>query len=534
MKFTYILLTAVLIAFTSCDSNQKSKEIAEAVKPSEVSQFVLPVLVNKEKNKIFKFSLTVDEQKITDELAPVKSILVNFEGTTDLKNIGEASVYHAKTENFKEATLLSSVSEISKEVSFQGVLDLEPGNNYFWLSVKLNGTPELSNKIKAIPETIVFNNGGVLNLLNEPAPAQRLGVAIRNKFDDDVDTYRIPGLATTKDGTLIAVYDIRYNSAVDLQEDVDVGMSRSTDGGQTWEPMKVIMDMGEYGGLPQDENGIGDPAVLVDENTGTIWVAALWLHGNKDKRAWWASDQGMTPEETGQFMLVKSEDDGLTWSEPINITQQIKNPDWKLFFNGPGMGITMKDGTLVFPAQFKDKEAIPHSTIIYSKDRGKTWKVGTGAKSETTEAQVVQLTDGSLMLNMRDDRNRANRKDPQNGRSVAITTDLGATWTEHSTSRKALIEPNCMASIITTEVKDKGHVLFFSNPDSKTKRDHITIKTSFDDGMTWPEEYQIELYEESNYGYSCLTKIDEDYLGILYEGSGDLYFQKIAIEELIK
>ena len=91
-----------------------------------------------------------------------------------------------------------------------------------------------------------------------------------------------------------------------------------------------------------------------------------------------------------------------------------------------------------------------------------------------------------------------------------------------------------MASIIGTGVKDKGQGLFFSNPDSKTKRDHITIKTSFDDGMTWPVEHQIELYEESNYGYSCLTRIDEDYLGILYEGSGDLYFQKIAIEELIK
>ncbi|UNY97738.1 exo-alpha-sialidase [Zhouia spongiae] len=534
MKFISILLTVVFVAFTSCNSNRISNEIAEAVKPSEVNQFILPVLVNKEKNKILKFSLTVDEQKIADKLPPVKSIRVNFNGTTDLEDIGEAAVYYATTDNFKEAALLSSVSDVSEEVSFDGNLDLEPGDNFFWLSVKLNGSPELSNKIKAVPESIEFNNAGVLNLLNESAPAQRLGMAIRNKFDDDVDTFRIPGLTTTKDGTLIAVYDIRYNSAVDLQEDVDVGMSRSTDGGQTWEPMKVIMDMGEYGGLPQDENGIGDPAVLVDKNTGTIWVAALWLHGHKDKRAWWASDRGLTPEETGQFMLVKSEDDGLTWSEPINITRQIKNPDWKLFFNGPGMGITMKDGTLVFPAQFKDKESIPHSTIIYSKDGGETWKVGTGAKSETTEAQVVQLTDGSLMLNMRDDRNRAGRKDAQNGRSIAVTTDLGATWTEHSTSRKALKEPNCMASIIGAEVKDKGQVLFFSNPNSKTNRDHITIKTSFDDGQTWPEEHQIELYEESNYGYSCLTRIDEDYLGILYEGNGDLYFQKIAIEELIK
>src|SRR5690606_14202146 len=187
---------------------------------------------------------------------------------------------------------------------------------------------------------------------------------------------------------------------------------------------------GTYGGLPQDENGIGDPAVLVDKHPGTSWVSALWVHGKKDKRAWWASKEGMTPEQTGQLMLINSEDDGKTWSKPINITKQIKDPSWKLFFNGPGNGITMKDGTLVFAAQYKGEKAIPHSTIVYSKDAGENWHVGTGAKSETTEAQVVELSDGILMLNMRDDRNRKNRKDSINGRSIAITKDLGKTWTE--------------------------------------------------------------------------------------------------------
>lgn len=85
--------------------------------------------------------------------------------------------------------------------------------------------------------------------------------------------------------------------------------------------------------------------------------------------AWNSSKSGMTPEETGQFVLVKSEDDGLTWSEPINITSQIKNPKWRLFFNGPGMGISMKNGTLVFPAQYRDQKGVPHSTIVYSTSR---------------------------------------------------------------------------------------------------------------------------------------------------------------------
>lgn len=137
------------------------------------------------------------------------------------------------------------------------------------------------------------------------------------------------------------------------------------------------------------------------------------------------------------------------------------------------------------------------------------------------------------MLNMRDDRNRVDRKDTVNGRSVSVTKDLGATWTQHSTSRNGLIEPNCMAGIIGVNLKEKGRVLFFSNPNSKTQRDHITIKASFDNGLTWPETNQIELYEEGTYGYSCLTRIDDDHIGILYEGAGDLYFQKIAIDDFL-
>lgn len=354
---------------------------------------------------------------------------------------------------------------------------------------------------------------------------EEITVLLRQHGDEGVDTYRIPGLVTTKKGSLIAVYDMRRNGAVDLQEDVDIGMSRSTDGGTTWEPMKVIMDMGEWGGLPENQNGIGDPSVLVDENTGTIWVAAVWAHGHPGERNWWASKPGISPKTTSQFMLTKSEDDGLTWSEPINITGQIKDPKWHLVLQGPGKGITMSNGTLVFPAQFKDENEMPHSTIIYSSDKGDTWKIGTGAKPNTTESQVVELEDGSLMLNMRDNRGGS--------RSVYTTDNMGETWEEHPTSRGALIEPVCMASLIKHTYRGNEYLLF-SNPNSVERRENMTIKLSNDLGDTWPEEYQVLLDSGSGRGYSCMTSIDEETIGILYEGSqADLVFQRIKIADLL-
>lgn len=523
-KFIPILFCAIVVM--ACQKTLREDHIHLTT-----YQPVLPVLAKKERNKVLEITVEVKDSFLVQK---VVSFNFSFDGTSNISDIEATELLYSKTGKFGEAEVFGSQNDIQKNIKIDGQQLLSTGENHFWLSITLNGTPDLSHKIGVQLVSVEMENRNVaLSKVERTGTPQRIGIALRQHNDDGVDTFRIPGLATTNKGTLIGVYDVRYNDPVDLQEDIDVGLSRSTDGGQTWEPMKIIMDMGKYGGLPEDQNGIGDPAILVDRNTNTIWVAALWLHGYPGKRAWNASEPGISPEKTGQFVLVKSEDDGVTWSNPINITEQIKRPEWQLFFDGPGKGITMKDGTLVFAAQFKDKDRVPHSTIIYSKDGGKNWKVGTGAKSETTEAQVVELSDGSLMLNMRDDRNRAERKDTLNGRSVAITNDLGKTWVEHPTSRKALQESNCMASIIAYDRPDKEQLLFFSNPDTKVDRGHITVKTSFDEGMTWPRENQLELYEEDTYGYSCLTMVDDDHIGILYEGRKELYFEKIPLEELL-
>ena len=412
-------------------------------------------------------------------------------------------------------------------IRFNGRHALAEGANYFWLSVKLTDKVNIDQTLSASVASLSFSDGKTHKLQPVAPLTHRLGVALRLGGQGGVHTSRIPGLATTPKGTLIGVYDLRHRSGGDLPGDIDVGMSRSTDGGRTWEPTRTIMDMGNDPKWRYD--GIGDPAVLVDRNTGTIWVASTWSHGN---RSWRGSGPGLKPGETGQLMLVRSDDDGVSWSQPINITEQVKKPEWCFLLQGPGKGITMADGTLVFAAQFQDtpeNKRLPRSTIIYSRDHGKTWRIGTGAHDDTTEAQVVEIEPGVLMLNCRYNR--------QNSRVVMVTRDMGQTWQPHPTSKRTLIEPRaCMASLINIDAEltgTPGPRLLFSNPNSLVARQRITIKASPDSGRTWPGESQQLLDEWRGAGYSCMSMIDAGTVGILYEGSrAHMTFQRVKLSDI--
>lgn len=461
----------------------------------------------------------------------IKTIEVVSNGDLKIENIS-VKIYGASHKEINDIKLYIRNNGKEKDIAsakyfwgkfrMKSNFNIPKGKQTLYIKANVNPNLSINSKIRIDIKNVRFNKDVVLE--SSQNDFYRVGITVRDKGQDRVHTYRIPGLVYTKKGTLIAVYDVRHNSSIDLQGDIDVGISRSFDKGQTWQPMQIIMDMGKWGEKPEKENGIGDPSILIDDKTGRIWVAALWAYGKPGKMIWHSSEKGLSPEETGQFMLAYSDDDGATWSSPINITEMIKKPSWNLFFQGPGMGITMKDGTLVFPAQFKDEKAMPYSTIIFSKDKGKTWNVGSGAKSNTTEAQVVELSDGSLMLNMRDNRGGA--------RSICTTTNLGKTWTEHPTSRKALIEPVCQASIIRIKLPNGKKGLAFFNPNDTKRRANMTIKISDDEGNTW--KYEKLIHSPDCFGYSCLTQIDDNTIGVLYEGASSLLFQQIDINDVIE
>ncbi|MDG5798935.1 sialidase family protein [Marinilabiliaceae bacterium ANBcel2] len=537
--FYLVIISVFALGLNSCATE------ATGVSGGDIVQKKVPLFLERDNDNLFQISFEIEREEAPLSL---EALTVKLKKGSDYDVLSSLSAHYLLKEgdedNDPEYQYFGETSTTGRSLKINGDYTLDAGEHTFIFNAKANSNVDLVNSFVIEKIEATLSNGYYIVDNNDPY-SYRPAKVLRAAGQDNCHTYRIPGLTTTSEGTLIAVYDNRYNNSKDLQEDIDVGMSRSTDGGQTWEPMKVIMDMGEWGGHPPRRNGIGDPAVLYDPNTNTLWAAALWISGmSPDKMLWWHSQPGMSPEETGQFVLVKSTDDGKTWSDPINITDQIKDPEWQLMFMGPGRGITMDDGTIVFAAQFKEDigekaidggDYVSHSTIVYSKDGGETWEIGTGAKPNTTEAQVVQLDDGSLMLNMRDDINRI-EKGEGNGRAVAITNDMGKTWTTHPSSNSALREPNCMASLLdhyTVIDGEEQQVLLFSNPDSKTARVDMTIKVSIDGGHTWPKENQVLLNQNHGFGYSCMSMVDDNSVGIVYEGVRELYFQKVLIDELL-
>lgn len=545
LKIFFIIF---LNSFQFCVSSNANTTLDNAQSFSvQVQRYTIPVLTHKTANAVLK--IVVKSNKTCN----INRINLNLQGTTNLSDITNLALYHTSEKGDMDLSkLIVSTSNIKRNIILPLNIKIVKGDSsVFWVSLRIHDKIKLTNRYNVNCKSLELNEQKIYpeTFLRQ---GLRAGVALRIEGDNGIHTSRIPGLIRTKDGTLIAVYDARYQNSRDLQGDIDICCQRSTDGGKSWEPVIKVLDMGCFGNLPQKYNGVSDASILCNKNTGQIIVAATWMHGviekqsgkwvenlNEDSTVWnhqWAKNgtlPGFDLKHSSQLILSKSLDDGITWSKPENITTQVKNPNWSLQTIAPGNGIIMSDGTLVFPAQGRDETGRPYSNIIFSKDNGITWKASNPASYNTTECAVVERLNGDLMLNIRDNANYKDYSD-HNGRRVCISSDMGKTWSEHKTSHKDLIEPVCMGSLSRhTYTNKKKSILLFCNPDSKVSRTHITIKSSNDDGETWKGK-KILLDELRGAGYSCITSIDKNHIGVLYEGSQcNMVFQVINIKEFM-
>ena len=202
-------------------------------------------------------------------------------------------------------------------------------------------------------------------------------------------TYRIPAMITTPKGTLLAFCEGRRNSASDTG-DIDVVLRRSFDGGKTWAAMQKLADM--------EDDTIGNPTPVFERKTGTIFLLLTRNPGHTNEKKIVSG----TYHDSRTVWIIRSRDDGATWTQPVEITAQTKRPDWTWYATGPGNGIQLRSGRLVIPCDHNRRDdGSRHSHIIYSDDRGETWKIGAVADVQTNESAIAELKDGSLLLNMR-------------------------------------------------------------------------------------------------------------------------------------
>ncbi len=475
---------------------------------------------------------------------PVVRISVQTEGAEDPVSVNELEVTVDDPEQVAKVTLRSGSANgmdfknsieygsakpgKDGKVLIKSAQGLDGGDNTLWLDVEPSAESIIGSTFSI--SDLKLNIGGKKMKPEMEPVTQRIGIMLAfpgDKVDQkegaarDCAAFRIPGLIRTSKGSLIGVFDARYDNEVDLCRDIDVAAVRSTDGGQTWTMPYVNMDSG-----PGMANGCGDPCILQDKK-GRIWMQALACHFAPGARAINASGTGTDPSRTGQWEMVYSDDDGKTWSAIKNVTEQVKKDEWTLILAGPGNGICTKKGHIVFPAQIWQNGANPvcRSCICYSKDGGKTWKMSNGVPAKTSECQVVELSDGSLMLNCRNENYGGKRY-------VFVTNDMGETWTEHETNIKTLNDPTCQASLIAVETEKYGRLLLFSNPWIHG-RSNMSVRASRDDGKTWSEGL---LYDSRGcMGYSCLALTDPDHVGVIYETchtNGDTGYRGIGFLRL--
>lgn len=301
-------------------------------------------------------------------------------------------------------------------------------------------------------------------------PGRRERIDLFVSGTEGYHTYRIPALAVSVKGTLLAFCEGRKNSFHDSGQ-IDLLLKRSTDGGHTWSDTQLVTT----------ELGMtcGNPCPVVDHATGTIWLPfcknlaegpqGMIIEGKAPRTVW----------------MTRSDDDGLTWATPWEITADVKKPNWTWYATGPCHGIQMRSGRLVVPCDYNvgikyTWEDPYRSHVIYSDDHGATWKAGEAPPGgDTNECAVAETADGALYLNCR------NRKGPR-GRAIAWSRDGGQTFCPLAWD-DTLIEPVCQAAVAryTLAEKHDRNRMLFSNPAS-TLRNRMTLRLSYDEGLTWP------------------------------------------------
>ena len=317
--------------------------------------------------------------------------------------------------------------------------------------------------------------------------------------------YRIPAVVVSSKGTIIAFAEGRNDNGD--SGDIDLVLKRSTNNGKSWGKEILVWN--------DTTNTCGNPCPVVDYETGRIWLLLTWNFG-KDNENRIVNKKSEFPRIP---FICYSDDDGMSWSKPVDLSQTCKDPSWGWYATGPGFGIQIKSekfkGRMVIPANhtYDDPDGIvrkgPFSYgahVLISDDHGKSWRRSASIRPGCNESAVTELSDGTLLMNMRS-------YNGKNCRAISYSKDGGDTWSpiEHDYQ---LVESICQASILNYGSFKGKQIHFFSNPAVTSGRTHMTIKYSVNDCRDWAGSTLIDANPSA---YSCLVKLPNGNIGLFYE-----------------
>jgi sialidase-1 len=371
-----------------------------------------------------------------------------------------------------------------------------------------------------------------------PAQAAPRGCQVSVPYTAGTEGYsafRIPAVITTRSGDLLAFAEGRSDGLGDAGN-IDTVVKRSTDGGCTWQPLRVVLDSGP--------NTSGNPAPVVTAS-GRIVLLTTYNAGTATETQ---ILRGQVPPEDGRRVFTQySDDDGVTWSAPREITATAKLPNWRWYATGPGHATRLTHGPhrgrLVVPANHSVAPPAGSSDLgseakyygghdLYSDDDGRTWHIGyvddnPDGQVNVNETTATELPDGRVYFNTRDQNGTAD-----GNRADAYSLDGGRTLRRPFQPQPALAGPVVEGSVL--QVRGAGAPLLYSGPADPADRAVMTLRASRDGGATWRSALTVSQLPAS---YSDLVQIDARTVGLLYEtgnaGANEtITFRRIDLRDL--
>ena len=452
----------------------------------------------------------------TDSIA-LQSVLINLDATTDINDVKSIKVYTtglSSSQNNKyldKAVLIGSCTPQEGDFLCETNGYLYKGINYLWYAVDVDDDAEEGNSIDMSVLSLNVNDEAYDVKNPNPAGSREIILArttLLRPGDYNSTNYRIPAVITARDGSIVAVTDKRKYNNGDLPEDIDILCNVSKDGGHTWtEPYTIAYGTGY-------KQGYGDCALALTNDENGIIAAFVGGPG------FW----GSTPTDPLRMYISRSNDNGMTWSEPEDITHFVygaecedeERKEWLGGFFGSGNGLLTSTGRIMFVIAMRENNTreVICNHAVYSDDNGQTWHVSGRASVGGDEAKVTELVDGRILMSIR-----------RNGyRWYNISEDGGVTWQETTSEWTDIVAPACNGDLIRyTSVNDgyDKNRLLHSVPEGSSRK-NVTVYVSYDEGESWQTKKCIVPY---NSAYSSLCVLPDNTIGLYveeaYQNEGD-------------